>query len=485
LVFLVLFCPLVSPFVNHTYNLDSYMPDHLAIMFSMSWFGIPSSDPQGAGPDPSYGNWQWGGGCVELNNPAECNNITSSLQRWIASYRRPLAGIYSSSGRDNEGLARVDLMLSNLRRPCDDGAKLDAWSVQIDSILFTSKYPENPQSTTADIAYRAMNAFLSEADKGNMTNVFIPGADSTWYFNFGSYFGLGKCDNSPNNSVQNCINAIQSDLVDMLEIGLEHNSTYLINQKPVIFYYLDPTNLSPTQWNTLLNTVRQQVGFDFYVIGSTEFGTYFEAFDALCPWVNLGIWNESLGNSTYERAMNWVTTEHYDLLNSVENYPGRVVFGGVAPGFDDYTKDWGECIVRDIPRVPDVLEAQFDYLKKINIKGVVLETFDDWTEGTALEPDVVDGPAKLVQVRQLLGMLYGEEPDPEGDTRLADRWINYGQARNCNGGTHGIPPVINLISNCTIVSNSTVTGDSTVWKGSFAILMISTLFIFFFSEKKY
>jgi hypothetical protein len=89
--------------------------------------------------------------------------------RWIASKRRPLAGIYSASARDAEGthsnkqkininifrgekyleiyaimigLARVDLMLSNLRRSCDGGAnaRLDSWSIQMDSIKFSSRY---------------------------------------------------------------------------------------------------------------------------------------------------------------------------------------------------------------------------------------------------------------------------------------------------------------------------------------------------------
>ena len=34
-------------------SLAAVMPDHLAIMFSMSWFGIPKSD---GGSDPTWGN---------------------------------------------------------------------------------------------------------------------------------------------------------------------------------------------------------------------------------------------------------------------------------------------------------------------------------------------------------------------------------------------------------------------------------------------
>lgn len=76
----------------HKHNLDRYSSTDYT-----SWFGIPSSDPQGPGPDQSYGQWQWGGGCVPVNNPKICNtNVTSSEQRWVASKRRPLAGLYSA-----------------------------------------------------------------------------------------------------------------------------------------------------------------------------------------------------------------------------------------------------------------------------------------------------------------------------------------------------------------------------------------------------
>ena len=79
---------------------------------SMSWFGIPSSDIQGAGADASYGNWcvevllRCARNCCRVFNPGKCgisNNAnacaafgTAGQQRNIASKRRPLAGIYSA-----------------------------------------------------------------------------------------------------------------------------------------------------------------------------------------------------------------------------------------------------------------------------------------------------------------------------------------------------------------------------------------------------
>jgi len=277
-----------------------------------------------------------------------------------------------------------------------------------------------------------------------VNNTIIFGADSTWYFHFGSSVGLGKCDDSSGNPRQNCIDALQDDLADFLTIGQDYNATYKIGGKPVILYYLDPSYMTPDQWTTMFNNVRNQLKMDFYVLGSTEDASFFASFDALCPWVNLEQWASASGSSTYEKAYNWVTSEHSQLFNAVKNYPGRVVFGGVAPGFDDYTLDWGNCKPRQIPRDPDVLKAEFDFLTAKGVQGVLFQTWDDYTEGTAMEPNVNNGSSVLVQVRQGLGQMAHEAPDPNGDKRLANRWLTYGQARNCKGGKHGIPPVIDL-----------------------------------------
>ena len=54
-----------------------------------------------------------------------------------------------------------------------------------------------------------------------MQNVVVPTQDATWLFNFGHYFGLGQCDDSSlANSRNNCLNALQLDLVDIVHYPL-------------------------------------------------------------------------------------------------------------------------------------------------------------------------------------------------------------------------------------------------------------------------
>src|SRR5262252_2530842 len=104
--------PLLFLLPPHAFDLAQHMPDHLSIAFVMAWFGDAANDPQGGGVDPGWGNWRAEfPACGLANNPATCADFPGAgLQRSIGSKRRPLAGIYSSSGRTDESRRRIDLM---------------------------------------------------------------------------------------------------------------------------------------------------------------------------------------------------------------------------------------------------------------------------------------------------------------------------------------------------------------------------------------
>jgi len=316
--------------------------------------------------------------------------------------------------------------------------------VQLCALKYSPHNPQNKQSEVAGLTYYATMSLFSEANRFAMNNSVMPGYDSSWYFHFGSSVGLGKCDGSEGNPKQNCLTALQDDIIDMVKIAHAQPSSLKLNGKVALMLWYDGS-VSVTEWGVIVTNARNSLNEDFYVIGCASYdGAYFEVFDALAPWTGLGQWGTTSGSTVYEHAYNWANEKHINLIDSVGKYPGRVVFGGANPGFDDYTRDWGKCNNRELPRSLDLVQATFDYLTAKGIKGVVLETWDDWTEGHEWEPDVVEGPAYLVKARQGLGKVAGDAPDPAGDQRLAARWNTYGQARNCKGGQHGVPPVINL-----------------------------------------
>jgi hypothetical protein len=424
---------------DHSFDMADHMPPQLAVMFTMAWFGVDTNDPQAPGPDNGYGNWHQNfPACSLSNDPSTCVDFASAgLERSIASKRRPMAGIYSASGKDAESLRRIDFMLSMLRRPCSSGARLDAWAIQLDSIKFTSKYPANQQATKWDIAYRALLAFLQEADAASLDNAVLVADDATIYWHFGDNFGLG--------TQAERLAALQDDVVDMVEIATAHPSSVKLAGKPLLAFYVDAPLMSVAEWQSVLDGARATTGTDFYALGTTLNASYFGAFDALSPWVNIGIWNGTSSISDmHDRAMKWADDEHAQIRQALAQNPGRVMFGGIAPGFDDYTENWGACQDRQIPRDPALLTGEFDYLasvkQEVSLSGLFFETWDDWTEGTELEPDVVEGPQKLLQTRQLIGKLFGEPDDPAGDQALEKAWIQFGQARNCCFAGGACPP---------------------------------------------
>jgi len=182
--------------VTHVFDFASRAPARLSIMFSMAWFGIPASDPQTpGGSDPTYHNWNAGGtpcsivtpnpaaanACVLMGagNACVANDPAGTAHRVISSRRRPLTGIWSGTGLDVESQRKLDLMLAMLRRPgcrADDGARLDAWTMQNNSIKFSSKYVTHP-SAAADLPYRTMLALFARADAAGIPNAIVPGFD--------------------------------------------------------------------------------------------------------------------------------------------------------------------------------------------------------------------------------------------------------------------------------------------------------------------
>jgi hypothetical protein len=416
-------------------SLEAVMPSHLVIMLSMSWFGIPKSgDPLGPGPDPSWGNWRISGQCSPTGAPNQCVNG----QRDIASRYRPLAGIYSSAGRDDESRARIRLALSTVRRSCanDVGARVDAFAIQLDGTKYTSLHTGSPAPST-ETSLQALIHTYGEADAAGLTNAVLPADDAAWYWNNGHWVQL---DCSANHAT--CFNAVQQDVVDMLTLAVDHPSSLRIATKPVLFFYFS-TGLSPAEWTTIFNHARSVsihgATHDFFALGSKQGGNpgpYYAAFDGLAPWISLDNWHATHGATVRAHAAAYAALQHAELYASVP--AGKVVLGGIAPGFDDFTNGWSKCATRQLPpageaapRDPGLLDGTLDYAKTKHMQGMILETWDDWTEGSFFEPSVADGTSKLVQLQTRLADVFGEAA--VSPAALQHTWSSYGQPHGCAG----------------------------------------------------
>lgn len=449
---------LIENSVIHTYDLASQIPSRFTCMFSMSWFGLGPTDPQGSGPDVYSNHWNVGaqGSCVPAAQPNQCG---SDGQRKISSNYRPLAGIYSSSGLNEESLARIDLMLTTLKNStyitCDYGhAQLNAWSIQLESIQLSSRYKLNP-SPNVEIPYQAYLHFRQRSEIfGFSSGVIIPGYDSSWIYIFSTNIGLGRCDNSnASNPRDACINSTIADFIDIIS-NISSTSNYLINGKPLIYVYTSIGGNLPTltEWTYIWTTVRQRVSLDFYTVCTTP--SLLNVFDAIAPWIDYVAW--SMTNSSlplYNRTIAWLNLVYKPILSSNIS-TGRVIMGGLAPGFDDYTQSWGACQIRKITRHYNVMRAQLDYFTLHSIRHLFIYTWDDWTEGSHFEPDTLNGTTFLLLLRQMITSFYGDIQNPDGDNKLVSRWTNYPQLRNCTQINVTSIPSIDISCSITTKTNT-------------------------------
>ena len=447
--------------ISHKSDLDVTMPAHLAIMDTMAWFGVPTSFSSSTADDNGWGNWNVGAmSCVASRPPETCD---ATGNREISSRYHPLDGIYSSSGGAAESVARIKLMLSNLRTSCDDSARIDAYAIQLNGTHYTSLH--GGDSGAAEISYQSLEAFLTQADAEGRVNAVLPGNDASWYWNNGHYEGLYCAD-----SRSTCLSYLQQDVIDMVNIANPHKSALRIDGRLVLHFFADGGNMTsktptgskvvsyPTaaEWANIFANARNSTGVDFYSVGSHVSHEYFGAFDALSPWVApSSYWPNTSGATVEAHAVAYAKALHADLFDNVPS--GHVAFGNVAPGFDDFTEEWGQCVQRQMPppseakpRDLDVIRGTVSYLKTQGVKGVLISTWDDWTEGTFFEPSIEEGTTELVTLRQQLGILYGDTQSASGDTALGQRWNQYGKTYPCSGGlgSDDAPGVCALQTTC-------------------------------------
>ncbi|MDR0531125.1 MAG: hypothetical protein LBG83_03555 [Oscillospiraceae bacterium] len=118
--------------------------------------------------------------------------------------------------------------------------------------------------------------------------------------------------------------------------------------------------------------------------------------DGYFSWF-FGVPNRSPFKTDEERARLWGGEEYDAFLAQTKEYPGKVFVGSVYPGFDDRLAPWNEgwCyIARDVPEGETFAltwQKIMDYNaandgSEFQIPWVQVATWNDWPEGTAVEP---------------------------------------------------------------------------------------------------
>jgi hypothetical protein len=424
---------------THTFDLATHWTDGTVILNLVNWFGIPSTDST-PGLDETYANWQslsspaWVVADI-ANYPAKpylsrdaslCRAYGGGQYRDISARYRPLIGIYSSSGREAESLAVIDLTLQAVRSGADPRARVDVISTFVKYLGGTSyaglDNGDVGYISGEDVQYRAYRALLARAEAAGMTNCIS--------FQYGNSAQWEAWHPEFTTRAQR-LSSVSQDLADYATIAQASTAAWKINGLVVVDIWPGAAPaMTDAEWAHAIAEARTLSGLDMYVLAYRKTGASFAWADALHPWISYTEWASTTGATDEAHAAAWKIASEADLVLELPNYAGRVMLTCISGGFDDWSKHNGAGTERRIPRTEPIIKGQFTG-GSASATGYYIATWDDIGEGQHFQPSVNEDGAMLRYLTEQLGAALSEVVDGDETQALLNRWINYPKLRPC------------------------------------------------------
>jgi len=200
------------------------------------------------------------------------------------------------------------------------------------------------------------------------------------------------------------VNMVISDLRYVLSRYVEHPAYFRIGGKPVIFYF-SPYQLRLEEWVFVFNKLKEE-GFEAIHITEGIDPHLLTVFDCVYEWEPL--WIKDANITAWDR----LKEISYTLREYSRLYPDKCFLAGVWPGFDDVgVYGWGGGVRKYDRMYGKVYEEQWRVVLEINPDMVMITTFNDWNEGTEIEPSIEHG-FKYMDLTRTYSWLYKKESKP-------------------------------------------------------------------------
>jgi hypothetical protein len=299
------------------------------------------------------GNGAWGLHWTMANqNP---NATDASGRRQIASYYYPLIGPYGSGDKDV-----IEYQLLLMKYAGVDGVLID-WPGTINAW----DYPKNRQNSEAIIALTA-----------------AVGLDFAVVYedhNVGMAFDAGL--------IQNKIAAAQADVTYLKNNYFTRSNYIKVNSAPLLLDFGPQTFLSPSDWTSIFAPLPTKPTF-------------------------LSLWyqsNQPGANASGEYP--WIYSDFTTgLTNFYNNRPLNVKFGVAYPGFNTFytAGGWGGPGWSLPYNGTGTFGQTLDLAKNSGVNYIQLATWNDYGEGTMIEPTREFGYGFLTTLQQKLGVSYSQ-----------------------------------------------------------------------------
>lgn len=208
----------------------------------------------------------------------------------------------------------------------------------------------------------------------------------------------------PNRS--EALQAIHDDLAYVIQKFGGSPSYLKFDGKPVIFAFSN-YDLEPRNWGDIFESLRKQ-GLDaFYVDmqGNTNYYPYFRGF---FPW----IWADAIAKGQID-SVSYINKAARRLAEFAQ---GRSISWGLAvwPGFDDSAVG-GWCYDRGVLKIGRMSGTLYNQTWKTALRSapdwIFIITFNDWSEGTIIEPSLEFGYQYLYATAYFAGQLKKQQPN--------------------------------------------------------------------------
>jgi len=225
----------------------------------------------------------------------------------------------------------------------------------------------------------------------------------------------------PHATLQESLDAIEDDLAYVIDRYSRHPAYLRVAEIPVIFVFA-PHALAPSEWVSIASQLEAN-GKSFLLVGSEPVLDYYPPFSAFWQWVYPGV------DLTTESQYDWIFYRDDLLRQSSAGHPDSFYAAGVWPGFDD-TGVWGwgggPRILdrRDGQTYEDTWRAAFD----TQAPWIVIATFNDWNEGTIIEPSLEFGYEYAIMTQNFVERFKGVSLDDNLMQQITEQYLaTYGR----------------------------------------------------------
>ena len=194
------------------------------------------------------------------------------------------------------------------------------------------------------------------------------------------------------------ITAWGNDLVNFVNRYKDHKALLQYNGRPLIGSF-DYNNVTDAEWGIIIERVKNETGYTITISSQTinlrscrtTEGISTDNIESAFIW---SLWYESLRNWNETVARNFTESLQTLVIRWNErNHFSKLPMGMIFPGFDDTpVRAWASTppgIIRKVAGTgPQFYNVSWDSFMrhKDHLDWINVATFNDWTEGTILEP---------------------------------------------------------------------------------------------------